>query len=284
MGESTHNLLIVGLPEAGKTSFIHAVDDLLQSPPDEHALRSFGLAEDRSYLERDKQNYRAGEKLVHTERNLQEAPPELLFEDPGTGRRGRLFVPDLRGEIFQDQWTDRRWTSSFRDGLNNINGMLVFVRADVPASNQELLGELISVPAGDRPPHPWNPRKASQQVQLVDVLQFIALSNGIPRPIKVAVMISAWDTVLKPSNRQPKEPNAFLSRDWPLLDQYLYSNPESFVTRIYGVSALGGTAEELKELSKYPPQDRVRLVDGSNESKDLTRPLRWLLGLDASSS
>jgi len=86
--EREYQLLIVGLPEAGKSSFIHAVDDLLQNPPQADALRSYGLAKDRIYLERDKKNYRAGRKLVHTERNLQEAPPELWFEDPRTKRKG----------------------------------------------------------------------------------------------------------------------------------------------------------------------------------------------------
>ena len=134
MDENEHQLLVVGLPETGKTSYIHAVDDLLQSPPTPEALRSYGLARDRSYLERDKQRFRAGRKLVHTERSLQEAPPELWFEDPITGRRGRLFVPDLRGEIFQDEWTDRRWTESYSNDLKTISGVLVFARADTPGA------------------------------------------------------------------------------------------------------------------------------------------------------
>ena len=173
MDENEHQLLVVGLPETGKTSFIHAVDDLLQSPPTPEALRSYGLAGDRSYLERDKRSFRAGKKLVHTERSLQEAAPELWFEDPRTGRRGRLFLPDLRGEIFQDQWTDRRWTESFRDDLEAISGALVFVRADTPASNQELLGQMLEWAQKNVKPAPWDLKKASPQVQLVDVLQFI---------------------------------------------------------------------------------------------------------------
>ena len=77
-----------------------------------------------------------------------------------------------------------------------------------------------------------------------------------------------------------QDPRAFLAREWPLLDQYLRSNAETFVRKVYGVSALGGTEEELKELSRVPPQDRVNLVEDTQSSKDLTRPLRWLLKLD----
>jgi hypothetical protein len=282
MTDKEYQLLIVGLPEAGKSSFIHAVDELLQDPPTEDALRSYGYAKDRTYLERDKGNFRAGKKLVHTERNLQEAPPELWFQDPKTLRMGKLFIPDLRGETFQDQWRDRKWTRSFRGDLKKINGALIFVRADMPASNQELLGHMAAMRSPNsqtRPP--FDPRKASPQVQLVDVLQFIATKGGITLPLKTTVLISAWDTVEKPSNLQPKIPDAFLAREWSLLDQYLHANPETFETRIFGVSALGGTEAELMDgLNRLPPQERVKLVEGTTASKDLTRPLRWLLELE----
>jgi hypothetical protein len=150
----------------------------------------------------------------------------------------------------------------------------------MPSSNQELLGAMAALPPNGRKGTTFDPKKASPQVQLVDVLQFIAVKGKIMRPQKVAVLISAWDTVEKPHNRQPKNPVAFLEREWALLDQYLRSNSESFTTKIYGVSALGGTEEELKELSKLPPQDRVKIVEDGLQSKDLTRPLRWLLALD----
>jgi hypothetical protein len=191
-----------------------------------------------------------------------------------------LFIPDLRGEVFQFQWIDRKWTKSFGDDLSKVCGALVFVRADVPASNQELLGAMIGMARSTKEPLPWDPKKASPQVQLVDVLQFIATKGRLALPLKAAVLISAWDTVEKPGNHQPKTPDAFLAREWPLLDQYLRANSTTFVTKIYGVSALGGTEEELKELSRLPPQDRVKLVEGQQASRDLTRPLRWLLELD----
>ena len=276
--EKKQNILVVGLPEAGKSSFIHALDDILQNPPSGAALRAFGLAADRSYLERDKAKFRNGQTLEHTERNLQGAIPELLFEDPISHERGRLLIPDLSGEIFQDQWVHRLWAKTYREQIQNVSGALVFVRADVESSNQELLGKMIGKGNPDKSEIPWDPKKASQQVQLVDVLQFIPCHASVNRPLRVAILISAWDTVLKPNNHQPKNPTNFLRREWAFLYQYLASNPEMFTTKIYGVSALGGDEKERKgKLSKIPPEERVKLVDDDDESKDLTRPLRWLL-------
>jgi hypothetical protein len=279
MDSGTHNFLIIGLPDAGKTSYIHAVDDLLQKPPNVTSLRSYGLAEDRTYLERDKADFRGGKKLLHTERNLQGPTPELWFEDPGNGIRGKLFLPDISGEVFQDQWVDRKWSKVYGTSLQGLSGILLFVRADLPASNQELLGEMAKLPSEERVILPWDARKASPQVQLVDVLQFIAERGPLQTKIlKLCVLISAWDTVHHPGNIQPKNPTAFLKREWPLLDQYLKTNSNTFRTRIFGVSALGGTQQELDgELGDLPPQERVKLVYEDSESKDLTSPLQWLM-------
>jgi hypothetical protein len=279
MNSGTHNFLIIGLPDAGKTSYIHAVDDLLQNPPNVTSLRSYGLAEDRSYLERDKAVFRSGKKLLHTERNLQGPIPELWFEDPANGTKGKLFLPDISGEVFQDQWVDRKWSKVYSTSLQGLSGILLFVRADLPASNQELLGEMAKLPSEERVILPWDARKASPQVQLVDVLQFIAERGPLQtKTLKLCVLISAWDTVHHPGNIQPKNPTAFLKREWPLLDQYLKTNSNTFRTRIFGVSALGGTQQELDgELGDLPPQERVKLVYEDSESKDLTSPLQWLI-------
>jgi len=278
--EKEQNLLVIGLAEAGKSSFIQAVDDLLQNPPNAEALKNYGLAKDRSYLERHKPKFRAGKLIGRTERDLQGATPELLFEHSPTGLKGRLFLPDVDGEIFQDQWANREWAEKYRDGLKTINGALLFVRADVSSSNQELLGAMIQAQIASGKRVPWQPKKASPQVQLVDVLQFIAGSGLSPRPLRLAVIISAWDTVEKGGNIQPKNPGSFLKREYSMLHQYLSTNDDTFATKVYGVSALGGDEAELKELNRLPPEERVKIVDGDHSSKDITRPLRWLLQLD----
>lgn len=280
MDERPFQLLIIGLPESGKTSFIHAVDEVLQNPISPEALCASGLAHDRTYLEKDKSDFRAGKKLARTERNLQEAPPELWFRHPRTQKEGRVFLPDVSGEIYRDQWVDRSWSKQYREQLSSIDGLLVFVRADVPAANTEILGQLLELAQGGGQAEPWDAKKAGAQVQLTDVLQFIATSTQLRRPVRAAVLISAWDTVEKAGANLPQDPAKFLEREWPLVSQYLSSNPETFLVRTYGVSALGGSDDELQKLSHLPPHERARIIDGKDHSKDLTRPLRWLLQLD----
>lgn len=278
MSATPQQLLIAGLADAGKSSFIHAVDDLLHHPAADDALRASGLAEDRIYLEKEKSSFRAGEELERTKRTPLGAPPELLFEDPKSGLKGRLFLPDVSGEIYRDQWVDRIWDKSYADSLKHVSGILLFARADLAASNAELLGPLIDPEKPVEAVKEWDPRNASSQVQLVDVLQFIATHGDFARPLRVGLIFSAWDTMAKMGEQAPT-PDAFLRTDWALLDQYLSTNVDTFTTKVYGVSALGGTREEMRELRKLAPSDRVKIVDGKDVSRDLTKPLRWLLKL-----
>ena len=107
-------ILVIGLPETGKSSFIQAVDEALKHPATPNDLRAFGLADDRSYIQSSKENFLAGKKPGRTDLQQDDTSVELWFEHPPTHRRGRLHLPDKKGEIFRDQWVYRRWTKEYR--------------------------------------------------------------------------------------------------------------------------------------------------------------------------
>jgi hypothetical protein len=94
------------------------------------------------------------------------------------------------------------------------------------------------------------------------------------------VLISAWDTVGQAGDLRPKDPTQFLEREWALVAQFLRANPESFIPKIYGVSAYGGIPGQLGDLAEQAPHERALLVESAGSSHDLTRPLKWLLHLD----
>ena len=274
-------VLVVGLPETGKSSFIQALDEVLKHPASPNDLRACGLAYDRTYIQKGKKDFLAGKKLGRTILPLENTSVELLFEHPPTGRRGRLHLPDKKGEVFRDQWVNRQWDKEYRESLVGIAGALVFLRADEKPRNDELLGIIAmeTYQAGNVL-RPFDLKDASAQVQLVDVLQFIVGYGNVPEPLRVAVLISAWDTVALEGDIRPQEPAKFLEREWALLAQYLRANPQCFVAKIFGVSAYGGTPGELGPLVDLPAHERSRLTDGTETARDLTRPLRWLLELD----
>jgi len=280
METNEQRVLVLGLPETGKSSFIQALDEVLKHPSTPNALQVDGLAHDRSYIQGGKPNFLAGKKLIRNDRQEATNSAELWFKHPATGRRGRIYLPDEKGEVFRDQWVNRQWERAYRDSLGEIAGALVFVRADEKSRNDERLGISAKLALESKKEVPFEMKGASAQVQLVDVLQFITEHSQAPKPLRLAVLISAWDTLGGDGDLRPKNPHEFLQREWALLAQYLRTNSESFAPKVYGVSAYGGKPGELGALAETPPHQRTRLVEGAEVSSDLTRPLLWLLQLE----
>jgi hypothetical protein len=121
----------------------------------------------------------------------------------------------------------------------------------------------------------WEPRLAPPQVQLVELLQFIAGREYFKPPFRLALVISAWD-MLKETGISPAK---WFVTQVPLLSQFLESNRNIFEYTIYGVSAQGGDYTETEKLTQVDPSERIDVVssDGTSSSHDLTEPLIWLM-------
>ncbi len=282
---SPSELLILGLPDSGKSSFIQAVDEALKHAQDADDLCFDGLSEDRSYLNEGKLTFLAGDPLERTKLHKANTSVELLFAHRPSGKCGRLILPDEKGETFKNHWIDRRWEAQFEQRLENISGVLMFVHADAKARNDERLGILArSFGKPDQEVSPWSLGEASTQVQMVELLQFIAEHPRIQFPLRSAVLISAWDTVENAKDSppiRPQDPAIFLSREWPLLSQYLSTNPEAWTTKIFGVSAYGGVPGKLAdEVVSLQAHERSKLKLDAANFGPVTTPLKWMLRID----
>jgi hypothetical protein len=290
-------LILLGLTDTGKTNFLVALDVVLDRQSDPDSLVHSDLAADRTYLQPLKEQWLRGEVFKRTNR-LQPPPPhQLLVRHPATGTSVGFYVPDLAGETFDAQFVTRSIPLDLCNRLQQATGLLLFVHCDHNADH-DLLEHPIFMDASPISAEPvsstieplseWRLEDASQQAKLVDLLQFIAEIGPRQQPLRVAVMISAWDLVENApqlrshSAETPTNPRQFLTQRWPLLNQFLRSHAETFRFRVFGVSARGGghTSEEIARLTDFVyPSDRVILVDGTHRSNDITRPVRWLLGL-----
>jgi len=121
----------------------------------------------------------------------------------------------------------------------------------------------------------WEASLAPRQVQLVELLQFIAVRDYFKPPFRLALVISAWDK-LKATGVSPAK---WFAQEVPLLFQFLKSNRKLFEYTIYGVSAQGGGYAETEKLTEVDPSERIDVVssDGKSSSHDLTEPLLWLM-------
>lgn len=292
-------LLLLGLAGTGKTNFLVALDAVLDDQSDVDGLIHAEKAEDRTYLQPLKEKWLRGEVLEHTSRQQPPPPHQLLVRHPATGTTAGLHLPDLAGETFDAHFVTRSFPQEFADRLQHAPGVLLFLHCDHNGDHAILDNPGLMEPTPVQEPHSaisvnksvkdWQLEDAAQQVKLVDLLQFIAETKRWQGPLRIAVIISAWDLVENAPNlgphssaKIPNDPEKFFSIHWPLLDQYLLSHKDIFRFRIFGVSARGGGASEadiarLTNLDR--PCDRIIVVDGALRSNDLTRPVRWLLGL-----
>lgn len=283
------SLLLVGLAGTGKTNFLVGLDVVLESRTDPNGLVHSEHAPDRAYIRPLREQWHKGEELDRTMRHGTPPPHQLLVHHPATGIHATFHIPDLAGETFDAQFATRSFSKEFGERVKVATGLILFLHCGHQADHELLEHPLFT----DQEPTPgaastgpaktddWTIEQASKQVKLVDLLQFIAELRG--HPLRVAVAVSAWDRVEKvAAGLLPKEPSLFLTKQWPLLGQFLVCNSDAFPFRSFGVSARGGgtTPEEIERLTNIVhARDRVILVDGNHRSNDLTRPVRWLLGL-----
>lgn len=299
-GSPDSTLVMLGLVGTGKTNFLVALDVVLDDQADQDGLHHSELAADRAYLQPLRENWLRGEELKHTSRQPPPPPHQLLVRHPASGTRTGFYLPDLAGETFDAQFETRSFPLSFSERIQQAGGVLLFVHCghnadhaileDPGFKEPESVSPAASSPLGSSVAEPdWRLEDAARQVKLVDLLQFIAEISPRQKPLNIAVVLSAWELVEKvpqlgarTAASIPKDPTQFFSIQWPLLDQFLRGNIDMFRTRVFGVSARGGdnTPEEIARLTKFDrPSDRIIVVDGAHRSNDLTRPVRWLLGL-----
>lgn len=296
----TSNLLLVGPPGTGKTTFLAALWHVVESDEVDAALRLGSYVGDYEYLNAIRDRWLRAEAVDRTPTGASHDVHLPLLDD-ATGRALALDVPDMSGETFTAHWADRVWTESFDTLARRADGVLFFVHPDALKETVEI-GDVDYALGNEGPDdepvvagvgRAWTPHDSSAQVVAVDLLQFLqdAAAGGVVAgrdTLSVVVIVSAWDLVsgdaFAPPDTitdEPPTPGAWLRVRLPLLWQFLESNPERFRWNVYGVSAQGGEVEtesQKQKLQSAPdPSERIVVVSsGGTASHDITAPVRWL--------
>lgn len=283
------NLLFVGLPGSGKTTFLAALWHVLDDRSSETSLKLKGLSVDRTYLHQIAADWQACSQVQRTKLD----PEELVVLSLVSGASATfdLTVPDLSGEAFEQQLVERQIAVTHHENIQRATGLVLFVHPRLKEGTQltysrQLKAVLDRAPAataaaeGNTVPsavEPWSIEKLPTQVKLVELLQF-ALESATKK-VRVAVVISAWDLVEKTFTGAPQE---YLAREMPLLRQFLESNDDLLEHTVFGVSAQGGdiTVDEQKTklLNLDDALKRIKVLHGTEASQDITKPIAWLLG------
>jgi hypothetical protein len=287
MTRDSRSVVSIGLPASGKTTYLAALWYLVTRTGGTR-LQFNGLLEgDNSHLNNTAERWSEARTQDRTKMRG-DLVVKLSLHD-SDGRAIVLGFPDVAGEAFKEMWANRECDPIVSEMIRDGN-VLLFIHADNIVQPAPLMPLPSSSAAGEEPPAegiPWSPDISPTQVMLVSLLSMLnePALGGPPRSTRrLAIMLSAWDIV----ESRGKSPEEFLREHLPLLYQYLQLGSDGWISRIYGVSAQGGTYDNpdmetpgddaSRLLSFDSPIDRIRLVRGTETSKDLTEPLEWLIG------
>jgi hypothetical protein len=278
---------MIGLPEAGKTTFVAACWNVAFGKKSEYVLNSMS---DTTYINEISSKWMSCEKLGRTNPSAG-SNIEIELKKTTTGEVVTLLIPDLSGETFENHFNDRFWDAEYGELATDLSGILLFVHPDRIISPY-LINEVVDLDkdteaeTGDTEAETgdtdkpktivWSSKYSPTQVQLVDIIQF-HIGHSTRFPMNISVIISAWDCIRGPEI----EPSAWLEREIPLLYQYLVSNDDLIQFKVFGVSAQGGDIEDddskRRLLNITDAIERVSVTDGASRSNNLISPISWLL-------
>jgi hypothetical protein len=300
--ETSSSLLVVGLAGTGKTTFLAALWHVAESQEVDGALQLVKISDEAKHLNSVKNDWLLFRSVVRSIL-APSAPVSLWLKEHNGNTQGEVVFPDPSGEMFGDQWKNRQWTSEYDRLVQTADSVLLFVnpcRVKEPYTIAEMqrLAEAAFPEEGELPaPEPettlapeqvntdlvgteqWTPELAPTQVQMVGLLQFLEPHFAVRQPVRLALIVSAWDQIAQAASAH-LSPTTWVCERLPYLDQYLRSHHELFTVQVYGVSAQGGDLERDHErLKSIDPASHRIIIEGPDCAKhDITEPVRWALG------
>ncbi|WP_175948376.1 hypothetical protein [Burkholderia pyrrocinia] len=282
----TRKLVIAGMPESGKSTFLIALHHLLVSHEVQSALRATRLSDSEKHLNELAEKWLACEQVDRTKQTVEEWM-SLHVRKEADSTEAEIVVPDFSGEAFRRPAATGNCSSAIARMLSELDGLLLFTNADRSADDVRLeaLAALFSDPASGTeggyaegaPAHsavPFDPVNMPEEALLVELLQILNRPPRVPTARMIAVIVSAWDVVEEPD----LIPEQWFEQHRPMLCQFLRNNDDLWAVRVYGVSAQGGKLpDEKKALQAKIPGERVQIIGHGAQPHDLTAPIDWLM-------
>ena len=276
-------ILLIGLPETGKTSFLAALWHFLKSPKiPNRKLIQYKRSPNDKYLSDIYKDWLSCKRPIRTALADQKTTDiELFLQHKSTGEKFVMNVPDVAGETFRDQWEQRIWMNTYLEEVKKAVGFIFFIHSQKNIITLKLLQDGYGLPpegVTSEDSIKWSPKDTATQVVLIELLRF-HLEHFMRTPMPVAFVLSAWEKEL--DEEFAIEPAEWLESTMPMLSQFLRAHHEKLQIKTYGISAQGGDFEDgdkraaLQKL--HEPADRIKVQVGAEQSNDISAPIQWLL-------
>lgn len=270
---------IAGVPDAGKTTYIAALWDIIKRNGSHLELQFTTNPENTTYLNEIWEYWVSMKKI---ERSNIPVPDDITINVKRTkdGEELELDIPDFMGEQFQ-KIIDHTLPDNIKQWIEQSDRMLYFINVlDDNIKDDMEQGDNQAEENTDRDTEKkkaplLSPEKMMQASQNMMVLKYIANHTKMKR---VAIGLSAWDIKMKGG----KAPEEFLKQRSPALYNFIKWHFKDCV--FFGVSAQGfdykeknERAAEMKEKARNSNRAFIVFDQEKDPSPDLTKPLNYLI-------
>lgn len=270
-----YSYFIMGMPEAGKTTFLAALWYCLTNS-NKNKLVFKDSNRNLNYLSDMCEKWAQLEDIPRTKQGFEELDITLILKDDN-GTEIELTFPDISGETFQSQYDNREIANELAKYIKDTSGIILFIN---PMTVNET-NFIADVPKEVRRGNEENniPKKVPLQVQLVELLQFVKYIRN-ESPVKLEILVSAWDVIENNVSIKSLKPEEYIKEHLQLLFQYVKANTDLYDTVFWGISAQGGILDDRGKLLEIEdPCERVFIIDNyGKRSRDITLPLCRIVG------
>lgn len=270
-----HKILIAGLPNAGKTSYIAALNGVIRQGYSK-TLTYDDLPTDGQYLNKMTGSWLKREKVL---RSPSEKPhymkwPLKRIED---NLKLEIDIPDFKGEMFEDI-IKNDIDDELKTYCENATGILFFINAmeDIVLKGKvkEIITDQTSVASKSEAKRTgdkilMNVERMTDISKNILVLKYLRELLG---DFKLVVIVSSWDEECS----KYKTIENYFTKKCPGLYNYICFNFTKF--KLYGVSAQGYNYElGPEEPGILPSDDKRAYVFDTERRDDLSYPLNFLI-------
>lgn len=282
---SNHNILLLGLPETGKTSYLAGFFHCVSAAEVERKkLVQRKMSKDDTYLNQIHTKWASCELLERTASvtGLSTGDVTIHLKDATSGKEFDLRIPDIAGESFTTQFADRVWERQYKASIVGSSGIILFINP-TKITTHVLIDDMAPVLREFQDEEKseiveFDIEKTPTQVMLVDILD-AHLEELSKEVYSVAIVLSAWDKILKEEIKLT--PEKWIETNLPLLYQFLICNFEKITFKVFGISAQGGdltTEESVNELQQHlEPANKIIVEENDSTHKNICAPIEWLV-------
>lgn len=273
MNDNVKKCLVVGLPNAGKSTYIGAFWAIEKDGDTGHTLTFEKYPSDIKYVNTLKDNW-LEQKVVDRTVQLSQ---DLVFDlvRLSDGEKISVNIPDFKGEAF-NQILLSKTPDKLKEWIKNSDAILMFVENCEEEIYSEEFGDGNS--NGETPSTPFGISEIEPWIKAVQILKYLKNEKG---DLPLSICVSAWDKTINDLGEEE-------SVDTWLMNNHLFFY--SFVknhfsaVKFFGISAQGldyndkgaeFTDMKVRELTEQ--KKRAYISSGTDKDYDITKPLAWLL-------